>query len=148
MRIFLAGAAGAIGARLLPLLTKAGHAVTGTTRSPARAATIEATGATAVLVDAFDVAALERAVRMASPVLVIHQLTDLPREPDPVMIASSRARNARLRIEGTRNLVSAVRAAAVHRIIAQSLATAYAPPVRSRMARLTRLMLRPRATAR
>src|SRR5262249_9735957 len=127
MRIFLAGAAGAIGARLLPLLTKTGHTVTGTTRSPARAATIEATGAAAVLVDAFDVAALERAVRMASPVLVIHQLPDLPREPDPVMIASSRARNARLRIEGTRNLVSAVRAAAVHRIIAQSLATAYAP---------------------
>jgi len=79
------------------------------------------------LVDAFDVAALERAVRMAGAVLVIHQLTDLPREPDPVMIASSRARNARLRIEGTRNLVSAVWAAAVHRIIAQSLATAYAP---------------------
>src|SRR5262245_57459133 len=74
MRIFLAGAAGAIGARLLPLLTKAGHTVTGTTRSPARAATIEATGAPAVLVDAFDAAALERAVRMASPELVIHQL--------------------------------------------------------------------------
>ena len=95
---------------------------------PCQGATIEATGATAVLVDAFDVAALERAVRMAGAVLVIHQLTDLPREPDPVMIASSRARNARLRIEGTRNLVSAVRAAAaMHRIIAQSLATAYAP---------------------
>ena len=127
MRIFLAGAAGAIGARLLPLLAKAGHTVTGTTRSPDRAATIEATGATVVLVDAFDAAALARAVRMASPELVIHQLTDLPREPDPVMIASSRARNARLRIEGTRNLVGSGRAAAVRRIIAQSLATAYAP---------------------
>ena len=127
MRIFLAGAAGAIGARLLPLLTKAGHTVTGTTRSPARAATIEATGATAVLVDAFDAAALERAVRIAQPELVIHQLTDLPQTPDPAMIGASRARNARLRIEGTRNLVSAARAAAVHRIIAQGLATAYAP---------------------
>jgi len=127
MRIFLAGAAGAIGARLLPLLAKAGHTLTGTTRSPDRAATIEATGATAVLVDALDAAALARAVRMASPELVIHQLTDLPREPDPVMIASSRARNARLRIEGTRNLVGSGRAAAVRRIIAQSLATAYAP---------------------
>src|SRR5262249_57421475 len=63
-----------------------------TTRSPGRAATIEATGATAVMVDAFDAAALDRAVRMTSPALVIHPLTDLPRIPDPVLTAASRAR--------------------------------------------------------
>ena len=127
MRIFLAGAAGVIGTRLLPMLTKAGHAVAGTTRSPAKAAAIEAAGAVAVLVDAFDAAGLERVVRIAQPELVIHQLTDLPQTPHPARIAASRARNAHLRIEGTRNLVTAALAAGVGRMIAQSLASAYAP---------------------
>jgi nucleoside-diphosphate-sugar epimerase len=127
MRIFLAGASGAIGRRLLPMLHAAGHAVTGTTRSAAKSAAIEATGAEAVVIDVFDAAALAAAVAAARPELIIHQLTDLPQEADPSKITAAYSRNARLRSEGTRNLIAAARHAAVRRFIAQSVAFAYAP---------------------
>lgn len=77
MRIFLAGAAGAIGRRLVPLLIAAGHEVTGTTRSKERAAALQAQGATPAIVDVFDANALNAAVAAARPEVVIHQLTDL-----------------------------------------------------------------------
>lgn len=127
MRIFLAGAAGAIGRRLTPMLTAAGHSVVGTTRSSAKVAELERYGATAVVVDVFDAFGLEAAVVAARPDVVIHQLTDLPREFDPSQMVAARARNARLRIEGTRNLVAAAIKAGARRMIAQSIAFAYAP---------------------
>jgi nucleoside-diphosphate-sugar epimerase len=83
LRVFLAGAAGAIGRPLLPLLVEAGPDVTGTTRSPERAAAIEAAGATAVVVDALDADALRAAVEQARPEVVIHQLTSLPYRFNP-----------------------------------------------------------------
>jgi len=127
MRIFLAGASGAIGRRLLPLLVNAGHEVTGTTRSPDRANLIAAAGATPAIVDVFDADALTRAVRTARPQVVIHQLTDLPQKADPAKIAASLAGNARIRIEGTANLVAAAKGAGATRLIAQSIAFMYAP---------------------
>jgi nucleoside-diphosphate-sugar epimerase len=127
MRIFLAGASGVIGRLLLPMLLAAGHSVTGITRSAAKTPAIEAAGARAVVVDVFDAAALAAAVAAARPELIIHQLTDLPREADLGKITAAYPRNARLRIEGTRNLVAAARRAAVGRFIAQSNAFAYAP---------------------
>ena len=127
MRIFLAGAGGAIGRRLTPLLVKAGHAVTGTTRAPDKAEAVAALGATPVLVDVFDAEALARAVQSAAPDVVIHQLTDLAFAPGSPQYEEGLARNARLRIEGTRNLVAAARAAGVRRLIAQSIAFIYAP---------------------
>lgn len=125
MRIFLAGASGVIGRRLTPMLVAAGHVVTGTTRSPEKAAALRGQGVEAVVVDVFDRNALRETVVRARPEVVIHQLTDLPqtltaRSPDTL------ARNSRLRIEGTANLVAAAQAAAARRLIAQSIAFAYA----------------------
>ena len=127
MNIFVAGASGVIGRPLVKLLVRAGHAVTGTTRSADKVAALEALGARAVVVDVFDAAALTYAVAAAKPAVVINQLTDLPDARDPAQIAASRAGNARIRIEGTRNLMAAAREARAKRAIAQSIAFVYAP---------------------
>ena len=126
MKVFLAGAGGAIGRRLTPLLRAAGHSVSGTTRSADKVERLRALGATPVVVDVFDAAALTEAVRAAGPDVVMHQLTDLPYAPGSPQYAEGLARNARLRIEGTRNLTAAARAAGVARFIAQSVAFIYA----------------------
>jgi len=125
-RIFLAGASGVVGQRLIPQLVQAGHLVVGMTRSAANADKVVALGATAVVADVFERAALTTAVAGARPDLVVHQLTDLSLLADPDQAAIAIARNARIRTEGTRNLVDACRAAGVHWIIAQSVAWAYA----------------------
>ena len=126
MKVFLAGAAGAIGRRLVPLLLEAGHSVIGTTRYGEKAAELKARGITAVVVDVYDAAATREAVMRARPDVVIHQLTDLPKELDPNRPAAFGG-NTRLRVEGTPNLVAAALAAGVRRLIAQSIAFAYAP---------------------
>jgi nucleoside-diphosphate-sugar epimerase len=126
MNIFVAGASGVIGQPLLKLLRDAGHTVTGTTRSQSKAGTIESLGARAVVVDVFDAEALRRAVAAAKPDVVIHQLTDLPDVSDPSQMAAVRERNSRLRIEGTRNVMAAAKAAGVRRVLAQSIAFVYA----------------------
>src|SRR6185437_10067472 len=114
MRVFLAGAGGAIGRRLTPLLVKSGHQVTGTTRSADKAGAIGAMGAEPVVVDVF-AAALTRAVAAAKPDVVIHQLTDLAFAPGTPQYEEALARNARIRIEGTPSLAAAARAAGVRR---------------------------------
>jgi nucleoside-diphosphate-sugar epimerase len=126
VRIFLAGASGAIGRRLTPLLLAAGHEVTGTTRSAGKAEQLKARGVEPLVVDVFDAGALRNAVVAARPETVIHQLTDLPQVLDPASLRDALARNSRLRIEGTANLVAAARAAGARRLIAQSIAFAYA----------------------
>lgn len=127
MKIFVAGATGAVGRRLVVLLTAAGHAVTGTTRSPAKAAALTELGAEAAVVDVFERTKLIEAVGAARPDFIIHQLTDLPQSFDPAALAAASVQNARLRAEGTANLVAAARAAAVPRLVAQSIAFVYAP---------------------
>jgi nucleoside-diphosphate-sugar epimerase len=128
MNIFLAGASGAIGRRLTPLLLDAGHDVTGLTRSSRAAHELKAVGVRAVVADVFDADAVKRAVAEARSEVVIHQLTDLPRVlSDETQLAAAYPRNARIRIEGTRNLVKAARAAGARRFIVQSVAFAYAP---------------------
>ena len=135
-RIFLAGATGAVGRALVPLLVgrgqaghagHAGHAVSGATRRAERGDALKALGATPVVVDVFDRDALHAALREIEPTVVIHQLTDLPPGLDPQRMADATARNARVRSEGTRNLVDAALAAGCGRMIAQSIAWAYAP---------------------
>ena len=126
MRVFLAGAGGAIGRRLVPLLLRAGHEVTGTTRSAATASELARAGVVPAVVDVFDAPALMMAVGAAKPAVIIHQLTDLPRQFDEARIAASYANNARIRTEGTRNLIAAAQAAAARRFIVQSIAFAYA----------------------
>jgi nucleoside-diphosphate-sugar epimerase len=127
MRVFLAGAGGAIGRRLTPLLRAAGHAVTGTTRSRDKTEALAKLGAKPVVVDVFDAAALGRVVAAAAPQAIIHQLTDLAFAPGTPQYEEGLARNAHIRIEGTRNLVAAAKAAGVARMIAQSIAFVYAP---------------------
>src|SRR5712692_6860766 len=127
MRVFLAGATGAIGRRLVPLLLDAGHAVTGTTRSADKAKELERAGVAPAVLDVFDAEAVTDALRRAQPEVVIHQLTDLPREFDQAKVVASYPLNARIRIEGTRNLIAAARAASVRRVIVQSIAFAYVP---------------------
>ena len=120
MRIFVAGATGAIGVPLLPMLVTAGHAVAGMTRSAEKQATIRALGAEPVVCDVFDTAGLRAAVERFDPDVVIHQLTDLP--DDPAAIPQKAAQNNRIRREGTRNLIAAAQAAAADRVLAQSVA--------------------------
>jgi nucleoside-diphosphate-sugar epimerase len=119
--IFVAGAAGAIGRQLLPMLIGAGYEVFGTTRNPGKTAQMEAMGVRPVLVDVFHRDSLIAAVGEAKPDVIIHQLTDLS--------APDFAANDRLRIDGTRNLVDAAKAAGVRRMIAQSLAIVYSHEV-------------------
>ena len=127
MKILLAGASGAIGRRLVPLLRAAGHDVVGTTRSADKTDALRALGAEPAVVDVFDAAALTRIVQAALPQVVIHQLTDLPCAPNTPGYEEGLDRNARLRIDGTRNLVAAAKEGGVRRLIAQSIAFVYAP---------------------
>lgn len=122
MRVFVAGAAGAIGRQLVPMLVAAGHEVTGTTRSPDRAAQLSSQGAPPVIVDALDADAVAKAIADAGPEVVIHQLTDLAGG----FTAEDVARTAHLREVGTRYLVAAAIAAGVRRMVAQSGAWLYA----------------------
>jgi nucleoside-diphosphate-sugar epimerase len=126
-RIFLAGAAGVIGRRLAPLLVAHGHAVWGATRSRDKTELLRDLGARPVLVDVFNPQALTVTVIEAEPEIVIHQLTDLSAIADPARRSTALASNARIRDEGTRNLVAAARKAGARRLIAQSIAWAYAP---------------------
>jgi nucleoside-diphosphate-sugar epimerase len=128
MKIFLAGATGAIGRRLTPLLVAAGHHVTGMTRNPASADALEKAGISTALVDVFDADALKTAMVDAAPEVVMHQLTDLPRVlENENQLAAAYPRNARIRLHGTRNLIAAAQAAAARRFIVQSVAFGYAP---------------------
>ena len=127
MRVFLAGATGAIGRHLLPMLIRSGHQVTGMTRTPSKAAGLQALGAEPVVADALDGAAVGAAVRAARPDAVIHQLTAIPDRINPRRIESQFELNDRLRSEGTRILVDAAVAAGAPLVIAQSIAFAYAP---------------------
>lgn len=126
-RIFVAGAAGVIGARLTLLLVRQGHSVWGTTRSPNKSDLLRELGACPVVVDVFDADALASTVIEAKPEIVMHQLTDLSVLHDPTTRSAALARNARIRDEGTRNLLAAARKAGARRLIAQSIAWAYAP---------------------
>jgi nucleoside-diphosphate-sugar epimerase len=116
-----------IGRRLVPLLTGAGHFVSGTTRDADKVPLLKRSGAQAIVLDVFNQRALHDAVARVKPDIIIHQLTNLPKVFDPAKLAQMLADNARLRVEGTRNLVAAARVAGCRRVIAQSLAFAYAP---------------------
>lgn len=120
MRVFLAGASGVIGQRLVPLLVADGHVVGGMTRRPARARQIEAAGAVAVVCDVFDRARLEAAVVEFAPEVVLHELTALPARRED--IAAFADANNRIRREGTRNLLAAAEAAGATHFLAESVA--------------------------
>jgi nucleoside-diphosphate-sugar epimerase len=132
MRVFVAGATGAIGRPLISQLIDAGHEVAAMTRRADQAGALEEAGATAVVCDAFDADGLRAAVAAAAPEVVINELTKLPREFNPRKIDYGPTN--RVRTEGGRNLVEAAAGAGAKRIIAQSIAFLYAPeggPVKS-----------------
>jgi len=114
MRIFLAGGSGLIGTRLIPALIASGHEVVATTRNDRKSGRLAELGATPVVVDVYDAQRLSVAVAQAAADVVLHQLTDLSEHDLQA--------NARLRREGTANLVEAATAAGVERMVVQSIA--------------------------
>ena len=120
MRIFLAGASGVIGQRLIPRLIQAGHVVGGLTRSPSKTELLSHLGAEPILCDVFDREALIRAVRDFKPDVILNELTDLP--DDVAQISEHAGLNARIRTEGNRNLIEAARQSGSPKILAQSVA--------------------------
>ena len=122
MKVFVAGASGAIGRALVPRLVEAGHDVVAMTRTPAKEAGLRDAGAQPVVADALDAAGIRAAVRGAEPDVVVHQLTAIPPRLNPRHLERDFALTNRLRTEGTDHLVSAARAAGAKRIVAQSFA--------------------------
>jgi nucleoside-diphosphate-sugar epimerase len=126
MRVFVAGATGAIGRPLLAQLTAAGHEPIAMTRSAQKADALRARGIEACVCDAYDAPGLARAIATAAPERVVHLLTDLPAEINMRRFERDLASTGRLRREGTANLIAAARAAGVGRVIGESIAFAYA----------------------
>ena len=120
MRVFVAGATGVIGQYLVPSLVAAGHEVTGTTRSTARAATLQAAGATPVIVDGLDRQAVLDAVKAAQPEVIVHQMTALASMSSFRNFDKEFAVTNELRVKGTDYLLEAARQAGTRRFIAQS----------------------------
>ena len=127
MRVFLAGATGAIGRHLVPQLVEAGHEVTAMTRSEEKLSELHSLGAEPVLCDVFDAERLGLVVARAEPDAVINELTDLPQSLNPRKLAKYYAANNRVRREGTKNLLSAAHSARVRRFLVQGAAYWYAP---------------------
>jgi nucleoside-diphosphate-sugar epimerase len=120
MRIMVAGATGAVGQRLLPMLIEDGHEVVALTRTPAKAEGLRALGALPVVADALDREAVLGAVLGAEPEVIVHQMTALTGGADFRRFDRTFAQTNRLRTEGTRHLLEAARAAGTRRVIVQS----------------------------
>jgi nucleoside-diphosphate-sugar epimerase len=122
MRVFVAGATGALGRRLVPQLVARGHEVVGTTRSPARAGALRAAGAEPVALDVLDADAVMTAVTAARPDVVVHEATALAGDLDLRRFEAAFAQTNRLRTAGTDHLLAAAVAARAVRFVAQSYA--------------------------
>ncbi len=120
MRVFVAGATGVIGQYLVPSLVAAGHEVTGTTRSPAKAAQLKRAGATPAIVDGLDRQAVLDAVRAAQPDVIVHQMTALASMRSFRHFDKEFAVTSELRTKGTDYLLEGARQAGTRRFIAQS----------------------------
>jgi NAD dependent epimerase/dehydratase family len=120
MRVFLAGASGVIGQRLIPLLIQAGHVVGGMTRSSNKKALLSELGAEPIVCDVFDRDALIKAVRYFKPDVILNELTDLPDEAEK--IGEFTGLNARIRTEGNQNVIEAARQSGSPKILAQTVA--------------------------
>src|SRR5436190_7475293 len=127
MRVFVAGATGVIGRRAVRLLLDAGHDVAAIARSEEKAEALRELGAEAIVAEVFDDELLRGSMSGARPEVVVHQLTVLPDRLDARQAAAGFAANDRVRVDGTRALVDAAAAVGARRMIAQSIAFAYAP---------------------
>jgi nucleoside-diphosphate-sugar epimerase len=126
MKVFVAGATGALGTQLVPLLVAKGHEVVGMTRTDAKRDQLRRVGARPVVADALDADAVGRAVGEAEPDVIVHQLTAIPPKINMRRFEREFALTNRLRTEGTDHLLSAGRAAGVKRVVAESNAAVYA----------------------
>jgi nucleoside-diphosphate-sugar epimerase len=127
MRVFVAGATGAIGRPLIPKLLEAGHELTALARTPEKARVLEAQGVETALADAFDEAGVRQAVVTARPEVLIHQLTALPRTMNPRKYAEALQPTSRLREKTAPYFLAAAREAGVRRVIFQSISFMVAP---------------------
>src|ERR671930_2671701 len=131
MRVFVAGATGAIGTQLVPRLVTAGHEIPGITRSESRRSMLESLGAVPAVADALDPDQVAEAVGRARPDVIVHQLTSIGETLDLRHFDRSFALTNRLRTEGTDYLLSAGQAVGVRRVVGQSY---FAPYARTRAA--------------
>jgi 2-alkyl-3-oxoalkanoate reductase len=122
MKVFVAGASGAIGKQLVPMLVARGHQVTGMTRTPAKADLIRSLGARPVVADALDPEAVAQAVAEAEPEVVVHQLTAIDASSMGRSIDKAFTLTNRLRTEGLDHLLAAAQAVGARRFVAQSFA--------------------------
>jgi nucleoside-diphosphate-sugar epimerase len=122
MRIFVAGAGGAIGRRLVPRLIAGGHDVVATTRTPDKAEALRALGAEPVVMDGLDASSVGEAVARAEPEVIVHQMTALAGENDIKHFDDMFAVTNELRTRGTDHLLAAAEATGVRRFVAQSYA--------------------------
>lgn len=120
MRVLVVGATGVIGRALLPLLLRDGHRVTGTSRSPEGARTIDAAGGQGLVLDIFEPDAVRRVLDQVRPEALVSQVTDLP--DDPALLADARPANARVRQQAVPDLVDAAGDRGVEHILVQSVA--------------------------
>jgi nucleoside-diphosphate-sugar epimerase len=123
MRVFVAGASGAIGTRLVPQLIDRGHEVIGTSRSPASAERVRALGAQPLVLDLLDSRAVRTAILESEPEAVVHQATALADVSFSRNFDRTFAHTNRLRTEGTDALLAAAREGGVRRFVAQSFAS-------------------------
>src|SRR5215211_3952354 len=124
MRVFVAGASGAIGTRLVPQLVDRGHEVIGTFKSPGNAERVRALGAKPIALDLLDARAVRKAVLETQPDAIVHQATALADVPFSRNFDRTFAQTNRLRTEGTDALLAAAREAGLRRFVAQSFASA------------------------
>lgn len=127
MRVFVAGATGVIGSRLLPLMLAEGHVVAAMTRTPEKIEGLRTAGVIPVLCDLFDQRSLTAAVKDFRPDVIVHQVTNLPDEIEK--LAEFLASNSRVRSEGTRNLLAAAQAVNAPGFLAQSIAWGDGPVI-------------------
>jgi nucleoside-diphosphate-sugar epimerase len=126
MKVFVAGATGALGTQLVPLLVANGHEVVGMTRTPAKREVLRRAGAQPVVADALDADAVGQAVGEAGPDVIVHQLTAIPPKIDMRNFDREFELTNRLRTDGTDHLLSAGKAVGVERFVAQSNVSLYA----------------------
>jgi nucleoside-diphosphate-sugar epimerase len=127
VKVFVAGATGAIGRPLIKSLTLAGHTVFGMVRSQSSSASVSDAGAESVIADALDNASVSAAVASVRPDVIINELTSLPKHYTPADMEAAAERDARVRSEGNKNLVAAALQTGVRRFLVQSTGFWYAP---------------------
>lgn len=127
MKVFVAGATGAIGRPLIKGLTLAGHTIFGMVRSQSSSASLADAGAEPVIADALDAASVSAAVAKVRPDVIINELTSLPQRYTPTDMKDAAERDARVRLEGNKNLIAAAQQTGVRRFLVQSTGFWYAP---------------------